>query len=208
MFALASGYRNRGTAAYSELQRAEFASEAGGYTATRHQREIGTVYFDLLAETISGGTASTTALRESTEAAARAGPRSGLPPHCRPTPTSFCRWRGSPLFTAFCAGATATPRASPSTRSSRGRNWSAGSRSGVKSGRPGRPGARDRRVRTATPEPGGLRQPGSRRPNTAAEKTAASKPMMIRLCLSRAAKMTGSSSTSPRWVFIQRRATQ
>ena len=49
MFELASGYRDRGMAAYSELQRAEFAAEAQGYTATRHQREVGTGYFDLVA---------------------------------------------------------------------------------------------------------------------------------------------------------------
>jgi isocitrate lyase len=53
--------------AYSELQEAEFASEAMGYTATRHQREVGTGYFDLVREVISGGTASTAALAESTE---------------------------------------------------------------------------------------------------------------------------------------------
>jgi isocitrate lyase len=68
MFELASGYRDRGMAAYSELQQAEFASEAAGYTATRHQREVGTGYFDLVAQTVSGGQASTTALAESTEA--------------------------------------------------------------------------------------------------------------------------------------------
>ena len=68
MFELASGYRDRGMAAYSELQQAEFASEAVGYTATRHQREVGTGYFDLVAQTVSGGKASTTALDESTEA--------------------------------------------------------------------------------------------------------------------------------------------
>ena len=69
MFELASGYRDRGMAAYSELQQAEFAAEAHGYTATRHQREVGTGYFDLVAQTVSGGDASTTALAESTEAA-------------------------------------------------------------------------------------------------------------------------------------------
>ncbi len=46
MFELAAGYRDRGMAAYSHLQQAEFASEAAGYTATRHQREVGTGYFD------------------------------------------------------------------------------------------------------------------------------------------------------------------
>jgi len=55
-------------AAYSELQQAEFASEAAGYTATRHQREVGTGYFDAIASAVSGGHASTVALSESTEA--------------------------------------------------------------------------------------------------------------------------------------------
>jgi isocitrate lyase len=68
MFELASGYRDRGMAAYSELQQREFAREAEGYTATRHQREVGTGYFDLVAQTVAGGQASTTALGESTEA--------------------------------------------------------------------------------------------------------------------------------------------
>ncbi|MGM0874522.1 MAG: isocitrate lyase [Bacillota bacterium] len=68
MFELARGYRDRGMAAYSELQQGEFASEAYGYTATRHQREVGTGYFDEVAQTISGGTSSTTALKGSTEA--------------------------------------------------------------------------------------------------------------------------------------------
>ncbi len=68
MFELARGYRERGMAAYSELQQAEFASEGEGYTATRHQREVGTGYFDAVATAISGGEASTTALGESTEA--------------------------------------------------------------------------------------------------------------------------------------------
>jgi isocitrate lyase len=68
MFELARGYRERGMAAYSELQQGEFASEVFGYTATRHQREVGTGYFDEVAQTISGGTSSTTALKGSTEA--------------------------------------------------------------------------------------------------------------------------------------------
>ena len=69
MFELASGYRDEGMAAYSRLQQAEFASEAAGYTATRHQREVGTGYFDKVALTLSAGASSTTALGESTEAA-------------------------------------------------------------------------------------------------------------------------------------------
>ncbi len=67
MFELAQGYRDRGMAAYSELQNAEFSSEATGYSATRHQREVGTGYFDLVNQTIMGGTSSTTALTGSTE---------------------------------------------------------------------------------------------------------------------------------------------
>ncbi len=69
MFQLASAYRDRAMAAYSELQQAEFASESAGYTATRHQREVGTGYFDAIATAVSGGAASTVALKESTEAA-------------------------------------------------------------------------------------------------------------------------------------------
>ncbi len=67
MFELASGYRDRGMAAYSELQEAEFDSEAAGYTATRHQREVGTGYFDRVATVITGGLSSTTAMAQSTE---------------------------------------------------------------------------------------------------------------------------------------------
>ena len=69
MFELARGYKERGMAAYSELQQAEFASEQYGYTATRHQREVGTGYFDDVSMVISGGTSSTTALKGSTEEA-------------------------------------------------------------------------------------------------------------------------------------------
>src|SRR4029079_19084987 len=63
MFELATGYRDRGMSAYSELQQAEFASEAKGYTAPRHQREVGTGYFDAVATAISGGQSSTVALK-------------------------------------------------------------------------------------------------------------------------------------------------
>ena len=69
MFELAMGYRERGMAAYSELQQAEFASEKDGYSATRHQREVGTGYFDLVSLAVGGGESSTTALDESTETA-------------------------------------------------------------------------------------------------------------------------------------------
>ncbi|MDP6389014.1 MAG: isocitrate lyase [Alphaproteobacteria bacterium] len=68
-FNLAKAYRERGMAAYSELQEAEFAAEADGYSATRHQREVGTGYFDCVADTLSGGGSSTTAMAGSTEAA-------------------------------------------------------------------------------------------------------------------------------------------
>ena len=69
MFELARGYKERGMAAYAELQEAEFASEAHGYTATKHQREVGTGYFDDVMQTIAGGNSSTLALKGSTEAA-------------------------------------------------------------------------------------------------------------------------------------------
>ena len=69
MFELARGYKDRGMAAYSELQQAEFGSEKDGYTATRHQREVGTGYFDLVSVASAGGESSTTALGDSTESA-------------------------------------------------------------------------------------------------------------------------------------------
>ncbi|HJS56849.1 MAG TPA: isocitrate lyase [Vicinamibacteria bacterium] len=68
MFELARGYRDRGMAAYTELQESEFRAEAEGYTATRHQREVGTGYFDAITEIVGGGEAATVALAESTEA--------------------------------------------------------------------------------------------------------------------------------------------
>ncbi|TSI08353.1 isocitrate lyase [Lysinibacillus sp. BW-2-10] len=67
MFELAHDYKDNGMAAYSKLQQAEFAAESKGYTATKHQREVGTGYFDDVAQTISGGTSSTTAMAGSTE---------------------------------------------------------------------------------------------------------------------------------------------
>jgi isocitrate lyase len=67
MFELARDYASRGMAAYSVLQQAEFASEKHGYTATRHQREVGTGYFDAVSLAIGGGKSSTTAMHESTE---------------------------------------------------------------------------------------------------------------------------------------------
>ena len=69
MFELARGYKARGMAAYSELQQAEFASEPNGYTAIRHQREVGVSYFDAIATAASGGQSSTTAMGNSTETA-------------------------------------------------------------------------------------------------------------------------------------------
>ena len=67
MFKLAHDYKKYGMAAYSKLQQAEFELEEYGYTATRHQREVGTGYFDEVAQVIAGGTSSTTALTGSTE---------------------------------------------------------------------------------------------------------------------------------------------
>ncbi|WP_043361312.1 isocitrate lyase [Belnapia sp. F-4-1] len=69
MFKLARGYKDRGMGAYSELQQAEFAAEAEGFTAIRHQREVGVGYFDAVATAAGGGQSSTTALATSTEAA-------------------------------------------------------------------------------------------------------------------------------------------
>jgi len=67
MFELATGYRDRGMTAYADLQEREFKSEPDGYTATRHQEFVGASYFDLVSEVLSGGTASTLALKGSTE---------------------------------------------------------------------------------------------------------------------------------------------
>ncbi|MBA3348620.1 MAG: isocitrate lyase, partial [Actinobacteria bacterium] len=69
MFELARGYAETGMAAYVELQGREFALEEFGYTATRHQREVGAGYFDEVAQAVSGGTSSTLALKGSTEEA-------------------------------------------------------------------------------------------------------------------------------------------
>jgi len=69
MYELARDYRQRGMAAYAELQEAEFASEAHGYTAIKHQREVGTGYFDAVAMALSGGKSSTVAMAGSTETA-------------------------------------------------------------------------------------------------------------------------------------------
>jgi isocitrate lyase len=68
MFRLARGYRDHGMAAYAALQEAEFADTANGYSAVRHQREVGTGYFDEVTKVIGGGAASTLALNGSTEA--------------------------------------------------------------------------------------------------------------------------------------------
>lgn len=68
MFELARGYAESGMSAYVELQDREFALEAAGYTATKHQREVGAGYFDLVSRAVSGGSASTLALGGSTEA--------------------------------------------------------------------------------------------------------------------------------------------
>ncbi len=67
MFELARGYNTEAMPAYVRLQEREFELEAEGYTATRHQREVGAGYFDQVLQTISGGTASTLALAGSTE---------------------------------------------------------------------------------------------------------------------------------------------
>ena len=67
VFDLARKYKNTGMTAYSALQQQEFASESDGYTATKHQKEVGTTYFDAVSNTISSGESSTTAMKDSTE---------------------------------------------------------------------------------------------------------------------------------------------
>jgi isocitrate lyase len=67
MFDLARGYKSHHMSAYVTLQEAEFAAESSGYTATKHQREVGAGYFDAVTQTVAGGTSSITALAGSTE---------------------------------------------------------------------------------------------------------------------------------------------
>ena len=67
IFDLAKQYKKHGMTAYSKLQQLEFESEKDGYTATKHQREVGTSYFDAVSNTISSGKSSTTAMKDSTE---------------------------------------------------------------------------------------------------------------------------------------------
>jgi len=67
MFELARGYKAQQMTAYVTLQQAEFAAEASGYTATKHQREVGAGYFDAVTQAVSGGNSSITALAGSTE---------------------------------------------------------------------------------------------------------------------------------------------
>jgi len=67
MFELASGYARKGMSAYVELQNREFEMEEQGYTAIKHQREVGASYFDLVTQALSGGHSSTLALKGSTE---------------------------------------------------------------------------------------------------------------------------------------------
>jgi isocitrate lyase len=68
MFELAADYRVRGMAAYSDLQEREFAAQDRGFTAVRHQHEVGTSYFDAVALAVSSGQSSTVAMSGSTEA--------------------------------------------------------------------------------------------------------------------------------------------
>ena len=67
MFELSKGYNAEQMSAYVKLQEAEFAAEKDGYTATKHQREVGTGYFDSVTQVITGGASSVTALTGSTE---------------------------------------------------------------------------------------------------------------------------------------------
>jgi isocitrate lyase len=69
MFTLAKGYKESQMSAYVQLQQAEFAAEADGYTATKHQREVGAGYFDAVTQTVMAGQSSVTAMKGSTEEA-------------------------------------------------------------------------------------------------------------------------------------------
>ena len=67
IFELAEKYKKEGMTAYSRIQQQEFSREKDGYTSVKHQREVGTSYFDAVSNTISGGKSSTTAMKGSTE---------------------------------------------------------------------------------------------------------------------------------------------
>ena len=67
IFELAEEYKSKGMSAYSKIQEQEFAREKDGYTSVKHQREVGTSYFDAVSNTISSGKSSTTAMKDSTE---------------------------------------------------------------------------------------------------------------------------------------------
>ncbi|RPF76032.1 MAG: isocitrate lyase, partial [Rickettsiales bacterium TMED254] len=67
IFELAEKYKKEGMTAYSEIQQNEFLREKDGYTSVKHQREVGTSYFDAVSNTISSGKSSTTAMKDSTE---------------------------------------------------------------------------------------------------------------------------------------------
>lgn len=79
MYELAKGYSQHGMPAYCTLQNQEFAAECNGYTATKHQREVGTGYFDLVSSIVSRGTSSTMAMKGSTEEAQFNGPEMFAP---------------------------------------------------------------------------------------------------------------------------------
>ena len=81
MFNLAHDYAARQMSAYVELQEAEFRAEAQGYSATKHQREVGTGYFDAVTQAITGGTSSITALSGSTEEAQFEAPKAAGAAH-------------------------------------------------------------------------------------------------------------------------------
>lgn len=90
MFELARGYKDKGMTAYSRLQEKEFAREAQyGYQAVKHQRFVGTGYFDALTQVIAAGTASTTALAGSTEQEQFSGAK--LSVHSKHGPDAACQ---------------------------------------------------------------------------------------------------------------------
>jgi len=79
MFELARGYKSQQMTAYVKLQQAEFAAESSGYSATKHQREVGAGYFDAVTQAVSGGSSSITALAGSTEEQQFEAPRAAPP---------------------------------------------------------------------------------------------------------------------------------
>jgi isocitrate lyase len=121
MFELASGYREAGCSAYSELQEAEFAAEADGYTATKHQREVGTGYFDRLhrASPVLIGRSSTQRSSTALVDGAQLGLHDGRHDATKPAAPSRCGGLRAPSGRGVSRRPSSQPRGRRRSRSDR-----------------------------------------------------------------------------------------